>query len=105
MSHLRVSYRTLITFNSQRAIHFQINRKLCHSVLKIAKQSYDIHSLARCPICKENLDEIRKNIEPPRTITTNIIRQAETENQLHMVKHFNDELHSHLKIDKHEGSH
>ena len=37
-------------------------------------------------------------------MTSNITTQAKTENQLHMVKHFNDEFLSHLKINKYEGS-
>ena len=70
-------------------------------MLKIATQCFDVHSLTQCPICKENVGQ---NIEPAKNGYNNRSIQAKTENQLHIVKHFQDELYSHLEINKDEGS-
>ena len=75
-----------------------MNSKSSTSILKIARQCYDIYALKQCPVCKENFDEIRQNIDPSGIAKNSPARQTKAENQLHMVKHFVNELRTHLNI-------
>ena len=79
-----------------------MNSKYSVSILKIVKQCFDIYTLKQCPVCKENFDEIRQNIEPSGIANNNPIRQTKAENLLHMVKHFSKELCTHLSTKRGE---
>ena len=80
-----------------------MNGKVVVAILKIAGRSLDILTLKQCPVCKENFDEIRQNIEPSKMVKENSIKKTKTENQLHIVKHFSSELHTHLSTKGHRG--